>query len=204
MTTSHTERQNLTMRMQMRRFTWLTNAFSKKIENHEAAIALHYMHYNFARVHQTLCVTPAMEAGIPITFGRWKKLLVCCLDIRSAAAHLSTLVSISDNYFEIMAHKLPFILFFILIAFGSYRWWFGPRRDGRPSMRPITSFGLIFCIVSVNLWLLTRFEDVLNSFPEPHEMSIFASPWLWISALCVGIMLLLVSFFTRIRHDHAA
>jgi hypothetical protein len=48
----------------MRRFTRLTNAFSKKIENHEAAIALHYMHYNFARVHQTLRVTPAMEAGI--------------------------------------------------------------------------------------------------------------------------------------------
>jgi hypothetical protein len=61
---SMAERQNLTMRMQMRRFTRLTNAFSKKIENHEAAIALHYMHYNFARVHQTLRVTPAMEAGI--------------------------------------------------------------------------------------------------------------------------------------------
>jgi IS1 transposase len=60
--TSHTERQNLTMRMQMRRFTRLTNAFSKKIENHEAAIALHYLNYNFARVHQTLRVTPAMEA----------------------------------------------------------------------------------------------------------------------------------------------
>jgi IS1 family transposase len=69
--TSYVERQNLSMRMGMRRFTRLTNAFSKKVDNHAHAIAIYFMHYNFGRIHQTLRVTPAMEAGIaksPMSF----------------------------------------------------------------------------------------------------------------------------------------
>jgi IS1 family transposase len=62
--TSYVERQNLTMRMQMRRFTRLTNAFSKKVENHALAVSLHFFNYNFCRKHQTLKMTPAMAAGL--------------------------------------------------------------------------------------------------------------------------------------------
>jgi IS1 family transposase len=62
--TSYVERQNLTMRMGMRRFTRLTNAFSKKVENLMHAVAIHFMYYNFCRIHQALRVTPAMEAGL--------------------------------------------------------------------------------------------------------------------------------------------
>ena len=62
--TNYIERHNLTMRMGMRRFTRLTNGFSKKIENHTAMVAIHDVYYNFGRIHKTLRITPAMAAGL--------------------------------------------------------------------------------------------------------------------------------------------
>ena len=73
--TSYVERQNLTVRMGVRRYTRLTNAFSKKIENHVAATALHFAHYNFVRRHQTLRVSPAMAAGVSATLWSVEDLL---------------------------------------------------------------------------------------------------------------------------------
>jgi IS1 family transposase len=73
--TSYVERQNLTMRLAMRRFTRLTNAFSKKLANLKAALALHFAHYNFMRVHRTLRVTPAMEARITDHLWMWDEIL---------------------------------------------------------------------------------------------------------------------------------
>ena len=72
------ERSNLTMRMQMRRFTQLTNAFSKKLSHLKAAVALHFAHYNFCRLHSSLRVTPAMEAGI--TDRQWSLTDLLCQD----------------------------------------------------------------------------------------------------------------------------
>ena len=85
--TSYVERQNLTMRMSMRRFRRLTNAFSKKLENLEAAVALHYMYYNFCRIHQSLRVTPAMEAGVSDHVWSIMK-LSNCLNKDDIAAHI--------------------------------------------------------------------------------------------------------------------
>ncbi|MBI4427952.1 MAG: IS1 family transposase [Ignavibacteriales bacterium] len=73
--TSYIERQNLTMRMQLRRFTRLTNAFSKSLKHLEAALALHFFHYNFMRLHETLRVTPAMEARISKHLWTWEEFL---------------------------------------------------------------------------------------------------------------------------------
>jgi hypothetical protein len=78
--TSYVERQNLTMRMGMRRFTRLSNGFSKKIENHCAAVALHFAHYNFARRHSTLRTTPAMSAGVEATMWSVDDLLDAALE----------------------------------------------------------------------------------------------------------------------------
>ncbi len=84
--TSFVERQNLTMRMNMRRFTRLTNAFSKKLENHIHAVALFYMHYNFVRIHQTLRVTPAMAAGVTQRLWSMADLVALICPLTQAAA----------------------------------------------------------------------------------------------------------------------
>jgi IS1 family transposase len=73
--TSHIERQNLTMRMQMRRFTRLTNGFSKSLKYLEAALALHFYHYNWMRIHESLRVTPAMQAGVSNHLWSWEEFL---------------------------------------------------------------------------------------------------------------------------------
>lgn len=82
--TSFVERQNLTMRMSMRRFTRLTNGFSRKVENHAYAVALHFMWYNFGRIHKTLRVTPAMAAGV--TDHIWSLEEIAALDVQVAPA----------------------------------------------------------------------------------------------------------------------
>jgi len=73
--TSYVERQNLTMRMSMRRFTRLTNAFSKKLENLKAAVALHFAHYNLVRIYKTLGCTRAMAAGVAPTLWSMEELI---------------------------------------------------------------------------------------------------------------------------------
>jgi hypothetical protein len=96
-----------------------------------------------------------------------------------------------------MRNYQTIIPLFILFAFLAYRWF--SQRGGRPGIRHITASGVAFCVASLNLWFITRFEEVLASLPSPHSQSVFATPWLWVSALSVGVTLLLISFFTRKR-----
>jgi IS1 family transposase len=95
--TSYVERQNLTMRMHMRRFTRLTNAFSKKLENHIAAVALHFMYYNFIKLHGTVRCTPAMAAGV--TNRLWDMSdVVKLVEEREAALKLEAKKRLDDSY----------------------------------------------------------------------------------------------------------
>jgi hypothetical protein len=97
----------------------------------------------------------------------------------------------------------PFLLFGILILLSAY-WRRREKAAGRPGVRRITGYGVVFCVLALNLWFATRFEDVLGSFPGPRHPSVFATPWLWVSALVVGIALLLISFLTRKVSRNAA
>src|SRR6266705_2623211 len=95
----------------------------------------------------------------------------------------------------------PFFFFIIMLIMSAY-WRRRERAAGRRGIRYITGYGVAFCVLSFNLWALTRMEDILNILPNPHPPSFFATPWPWISALCVGVALLVISFFTRVRRDH--
>jgi cytochrome bd-type quinol oxidase subunit 2 len=104
---------------------------------------------------------------------------------------------------EFVTNYLPFLLFFILLVVAAC----ARRREsasGRQGIRHITIYGVAFCVLSLSLWFLTRFEDVLDSFPGSHHASVFGTPWLWVSALCIGIALLLISFLTRKSRRNAA
>jgi len=83
------ERANLTMRMGMRRFTRLTNGFSKKLDNLKAAIALHFFHYNFVRIHRTLEVTPAMQAGLTDHLWSMGELLDAALAVKDQVVEIA-------------------------------------------------------------------------------------------------------------------
>ena len=125
------------------------------------------------------------------------------LDVRQHDAQLFRELAVQLKHKIMTVYYQSFLFFFIIFALATYL----GRRDstsGRRGIRLITGYGVAFCVLGLNLWLATRFEDVLASFPNPHETSIFATPWLWVSALCIGITLLLVSFFTREGRRHVS
>ena len=100
--------------------------------------------------------------------------------------------------------KDTFFYFFIIMLIMVPYWWRRERAAGRRGVRWITGYGFVFCILSFNLWAATQLDDITAIHSGEHGSWIYSTPWLWISALCVGVALLVISFFTRVRHDHAA
>jgi hypothetical protein len=93
--------------------------------------------------------------------------------------------------------------FFIFILFAAASYW-GRRHFRLSRSRSFAYTGLGFCVMSFSLWAVTRMDDIIVSLPGTHDEGIFSTPWPWVAALCFGVALLVVSFFTRIRHDHVA
>jgi hypothetical protein len=99
---------------------------------------------------------------------------------------------------------MTFTFFFIIILLMLPYWWGRERAAGRRGVRWITGYGVAACALSFNLWVLTQMDDIIAINSSEHRSWVYSTPWLWISALCVGVALLVISFFTRVRHYHAA
>ena len=78
------------------------------------------------------------------------------------------------------------------------------RAASRRGVRKLTGYGVACCAMSLNFWVVTRMDDITATLPSTHDTGIFSTPWLWVSALCVGLTLLIISFFTRVRNYRAA
>ncbi len=97
----------------------------------------------------------------------------------------------------------PFFIFIAMLIMSAY-WRRRERAAGRPRVRYITGYGAAFCVMSFNLWVVTRMDDLTATLPDAHVTGIFSTPWPWLSALCIAVALLAISFFTRVRHYPAA
>jgi len=96
---------------------------------------------------------------------------------------------------------LPFFFIMLMLVILAYRRR-RERASGRRGVRHITGYGVVFCVLSFSLWSLTRMDDIISSLPGSHQSDLFATPWLWVTSLLVGITLLVISFFTRkVRRD---
>jgi O-antigen/teichoic acid export membrane protein len=102
-----------------------------------------------------------------------------------------------------MPHLFFLLLLVTVLIMSAYRWRRG-RATSRPGVRYITGFGAAFCVMSFSLWVVTRMDDITATLPSPHNTGIFSTPWPWVSALCLGVALLAISFFTRVSRAPAA